>query len=226
MCRMTALFFVVMFVTTFAMLAVTRLEVTRLIHQHHGQKVDFFKAHPVRPGDIVMVGDSLTDGARWDEIFPGLPIKNRGINADTVEGVLERLDKIIAGKPGKIFILIGTNDLPWYDYRGDHFILNTYEKILNRIKVHLPDTQVYVQSLLPRQRRYARRIRGLNASLAELAGKTQCEFIDLYPALADANGALRQELTNGHLHLLGAGYRIWAESIREKVMGKESFGGR
>ena len=208
-----------MFVTTFILLAITRLEVARLVRHHHAQKVDFFRAHPIQSGDIVMIGDSLTDGARWDEIFPGLPIKNRGINADTVEGVLDRLDEIIAGKPAKIFILIGTNDLPWYDYRGDHFILNTYEKILSRIKVQLPGTKVYVQSILPRKRGFAKRIRAINAALALLAENAGCVYIDLFSAFADANGSLRAEITNDHLHLLGAGYGIWREMIEKQVRG-------
>lgn len=215
---MTTTFFLAMFAATFILLAITRLEVTRLIRQYHQQKVDFFHKHPIQPGDIVMLGDSLTDGARWDEIFPGAPVKNRGINADTVAGVLARLDEIISGRPAKIFLLIGTNDLPWYDYRGDHVILDTYRQILARFRTELPGTILYVQSLLPRGRSFAGRIRKLNYQLARLAKEMDCEHIDLYPFFADKKGALRKELTNDHLHLLGEGYRIWAEGIRTEVM--------
>jgi lysophospholipase L1-like esterase len=218
---LTGIFFLSLFIATFIVLAVTRVEVSKLVRQHHEQKVDFFRAHPIQPGDTVMVGDSLTDGCRWDEVFPGASIKNRGINADTVAGVLKRLDEIIAGQPARVFVLIGTNDLPLYEYRQDSDILSDYRQLLERLRAEVPAARVFVQSLLPRQRHFASRIRRLNAELSRLARETGCAFIDLYPAFSDARGALRRELTNDNLHLLGAGYRIWA-GILADYMGKPS----
>ena len=49
--------------------------------------------------DVVMIGDSLTDGAEWREIFPDQKIVNRGIDSDTTDGVLARLDEIVSIKP-------------------------------------------------------------------------------------------------------------------------------
>ncbi len=210
---LTGIFFLSLFIATFIILAVTRVEVGRLVRQHHEQKVDFFRTQPIQPGDTVMVGDSLTDGCRWDEVFPGVPIRNRGINADTVAGVLARLDEVISGKPERVFLLIGTNDLPVYEYRQDSDILSDYSLLLSRLRQGTPATRVYVQSLLPRQRRFARRITRLNAALRRLAAEHGCEFIDLHPAFSDARGALRRELTNDNLHLLGEGYRVWARIL-------------
>ena len=123
-----------MFIATFILLTVTRLAAKRLIQQHHAQKVDFFRQHPIQAGDIVFVGDSLTDGGRWEEMFPGKPVKNWGINADTTAGVFARLEDIIIGHPSAIFILIGTNDLPWYEYRSDEEILASYKQILEKCR--------------------------------------------------------------------------------------------
>jgi lysophospholipase L1-like esterase len=77
-------------------------------------------------------------------------IKNRGINADTSVGLLQRMDCITQGHPAAIFILIGTNDLPWYEYRHDELILGTYQEILEKINRDSPSTKVFVESLLPR----------------------------------------------------------------------------
>lgn len=214
---MVETFFTAMFIATVILLAITRLEVSRLIRHHYLQKVSFFTSHPIQPGDTVMLGDSLTDGARWDELFPGAGIKNRGINADTVNGVLARLEDVINGKPARIFILIGTNDLQWYEYRSDRAILDGYERILRRIRMQLPGTQIFVQSLLPRRRMYARRIKTINRQLRVLAGKYGCVYIDLHSAFEDGHGALRRELTNDNLHLLGDGYLIWKGKIREYI---------
>lgn len=215
---LTGIFFLALFLATFGVLAVTRVEVGRLVRQHHEQKVDFFRTQPIQPGDTVMVGDSLTDGCRWDEVFPGVAIRNRGINADTVTGVLARLDEIIAGKPQRVFLLIGTNDLPLYEYRQDGDILNDYSLILSRLRQGTPATRVFVQSLLPRQQRFARRILRLNTALRRLAAEHGCAYIDLHPAFSDGRGALRRELTNDRLHLLGEGYRIWASIIAEYML--------
>jgi lysophospholipase L1-like esterase len=207
-------FLIAMLLATMILLVITRLAAERLIHQHHGQKKDFFHTHPILPGDIVFLGDSLTDGARWDELFPGMPVKNRGINADLTNGVLTRLGQIVTGHPAAIFILIGTNDLPWYEYRSDRSILATYHAILAQIRCDAPQTDVYVQSIFPRSKMYAPRIIRLNSELKRMSNEFGCTFIDLYSKLVDTHGSLRPEITNDGLHLLAAGYQIWVNAIK------------
>jgi lysophospholipase L1-like esterase len=207
-------FLLVMLVATLVLFTITRVEVETIGRHHYQQRVSFFDAHPLQPGDIAFLGDSLTAGGNWDELFPGLPIKNRGINADTTTGALQRLDGITRGQPKAIFMLIGTNDLPWYEHRHDEMILSTYQEMLDKIKKDSPSTQVFVESLLPRAHLYAGRVRGLNAKLQELAEKNGVTFINLYSHFVDARGDLRAELNNDHLHLLAPGYAIWAETLQ------------
>jgi lysophospholipase L1-like esterase len=202
-------FLVAMLFATLILLGITRLTADRLVRQHHGQKKDFFRAHPIQPGDIIFLGDSLTDGCRWEEMFPGLSIKNRGINADTTAGVLKRLPDILDGKPKAIFLLIGTNDLPWYEYKPDSDILADYKHILQTCREESPETRLYVQSLLPRHPMYSKRIQRLNRQYRSLAELYQCTFIDLFPHFTGRDGGLKIELTNDRLHLLAEGYAIW-----------------
>lgn len=209
----TNAFLIAMFLTTLVLLVITKLATDRLVHHHHGQKRDFFHAYPIHPGDIVFLGDSLTDGARWDELFPGLPVKNRGINADLSTGVLARLGDIVNGHPAAIFILIGTNDLPWFEHRADADIIITYTNILAEIQNTSPETRVFIQSIFPRARSYNKRILHLNRELKILAENFGCAYIDIYSKLVDPTGQLRSELTNDGLHLLAAGYRIWVDAI-------------
>lgn len=189
----------------------------RLVSRHHVQRADFFHRHPVQAGDIVFLGDSLTAGGNWHEIFPGLPVKNRGINADTTLKVLERLEDVLNGQPKAIFLLIGTNDLPWYMYRSDAAILKTYEEILTCCRLQAPDTKVFVQSIFPRLHMYAGRIKRLNFHLQALAETHACDFINVFPLLADEKGALRADLTNDNLHLMAKGYAIWAQALEGVV---------
>jgi lysophospholipase L1-like esterase len=142
-----------------------------------------------------------------------MPIKNRGINADTTTGLLARMDCVTGGKPAAIFILIGTNDLPWYEHRHDEMILGTYREILEKIQKDSPQTKVFVESILPRAHSYAKRIQQLNPLLKTMAESYGYTFIDLYPHFANTNGDLRADFNNDHLHLLAPGYQCWKEIL-------------
>jgi lysophospholipase L1-like esterase len=210
-------FLLVMLTTALILLISARTAADLLIARHYDQKADFFRHFPVQAGDIVFLGDSITDGCNWDELFPGLPVKNRGINADTTSGVLRRVDEIFCCGPAAVFLMIGTNDLAWIEHRSDGEILANYAEILRRIRTDAPFTRVFVQSILPRARRFARRIRRLNQQLSRLAAEHECVFIDLYPQFANPDGSIRADLSNDRLHLMGEGYELWAGLIRPEM---------
>ncbi len=183
---------------------------------HQARLVSAFEAFPLVPDDIVFLGDSITEGGPWEELFPDLRVRNRGVGGDTSEGVLARLDQITRATPAKVFLLIGTNDL----FRGaseDEIVANITE-ILDRLKQETPDTEVYLQSVLPRAPKYRADIEALNARLAEVALEHGSAWIDLYPAFLDpATGGIRGELSNDELHLLGPGYALWKRQIEIPV---------
>ena len=70
---------------------------------YYQSKLAFFRA--------VMLGDSLTEGIDWRELFPDVKILNRGIGGDTSAGVLNRLDEVIGRHPKIVVLMIGANDL-------------------------------------------------------------------------------------------------------------------
>jgi len=207
----------VAFVVTLIFLALSRYAVERVEQNHYAQRADFFRRYPVNEGDIVFLGDSITDGGCWEELFPGVPLKNRGINADNIQGVIKRVDDILCCGPLAIFLLIGTNDLPWFTYKNNAEILRHYNQILDRCHELSPDTHVFVQSILPRSKSFARRINTLNTQLELLAKQHGYTFINLYPAFADENGCLQNQLTNDHLHLMAEGYTRWVEILQPHI---------
>jgi len=204
---------ILLLIVILAFFAFSRIVVERIEHNHYGQRVDFFHRYPVNEGDVVFLGDSITDGGCWEELFPGVPLKNRGINADTSTGVLLRIEDILRSRPKAIFLLIGTNDLPWFEYRSDKAILRTYSQILDKCHEESPRTRILVQSLLPRARGYRQRIERLNGQLKQLAEIYGHTYIDLHSSFVDSKGGLRDELTNDHLHLLAGGYARWVEIL-------------
>jgi lysophospholipase L1-like esterase len=170
--------------------------------------------------DVVMIGDSLTDGAEWNEMFPEQDIVNRGIDGDTTHGVLARLDTILKLEPKEVFVMIGINDFA-EQHRPVATVFAHYRTLVRRLSQ--AGAQVIVQSTLPCNEAKAAwkscaalnpKITQLNKRLAALASgdNDNVTFLDLWPVLA-GKGGLKRELTYDGVHLNGEGYRLWKEAI-------------
>ncbi|MBT4520876.1 MAG: hypothetical protein HOC23_12800 [Halieaceae bacterium] len=188
--------------------------ISSFIEPAHERWVTQFEQLPVMPGDTVFLGDSITEGGSWHELFPDSEVRNRGIGGDVTTGVLARLDQITAGKPGQVFLLIGTNDLAFG--RSEPDIVRNIVTILDRIETVSPGTKTYVQSVLPRDVEYRRRIESLNKAIA-VAIEGKAIWIDLYPDFLSEDGSITDELANDELHLLGSGYLVWRNRIQSLV---------
>ncbi len=188
------------------------------------QKRTLFEKLPVTSKDIVFLGNSITDGGEWAEIF-GMPnIKNRGISADRAEWLAGRLDPIVGGKPKKLFLLIGTNDLSAGQTIDQ--IVGNIEGVLARFQKDSPKTKLYVQSVFPvdvTNDRYAAaqdrndKILELNGRLEKLCADRGIVYIDVHSALKDEAGNLRKDLSNDGLHLMGEGYMVWKEVLKPYI---------
>ena len=188
------------------------------------QRATLFEQLPVTPEDIVFLGNSITNGCEWSELFANPHIKNRGISGDIIAGVYDRLEAITGGKPAKIFLLIGINDLA----RGvpADTIVTRVVTIVKKIKEQTPGTRLYLQSLLPVTDHYKnfaghtsrwQEIRTINAGLERLATEEKIAYIDLYSRFADEEGKMKIEYTNDGLHLLGKGYLLWREIVQPYI---------
>ncbi len=177
--------------------------------------VSFFEDFPVRPGDVVFVGDAITDEGRWSELFPGLPVKNRGIPGDTTEDLSLRIGQVAAGKPRKIFLMIGGGDA-----EAEKTVENTrasYETILTLLERDTPESEVYVQSILPRSVDAWPGIEERNRAIREVTERHGATYLDLVPVFAAENGAIRELLSNDNVHLRGPGYAAWRDAIAPHV---------
>lgn len=202
----------------------------RLAH-HYLKRMKTFESEPmIGYDDIVMLGNSLTEGGRnWGEKLPSVArrIVNRGIVGDTTSGILMRLSDITSHQPVQIFLLIGVNDLQVA--REPEEILQNLEEIIRRIKKETPGTELIVQTLLPidestGQYKFlqgkAHKIGEINLGLKGLAEKHGVRLLDLYPHFLDTDtNALRKEISGDGLHLKPEGYKIWA-TLLEPLMKK------
>ncbi len=190
---------------------------------YYDQKLSMFEQMPNKSNAVVFLGDSITDGGEWAELFPKLNVLNRGISADNTFGILFRLSEVTKRKPKIIFLLIGINDIA----RGipDSVIIGNYAKIIARIKEESPKTKVFVQSLLPTNSEFTNfpkhqnkleNVHTVNAALMEMAVSKNCYFLNLYPSFVNGEGKLSKTFTNDGLHLLGTGYALWKKILIEK----------
>lgn len=193
-----------------------------VIGVRHNQLLSMFRATPINNGAIIFLGDSITEGGNWQELFPGKNILNRGIGGDVTAGLLARIDEVIRHQPSKLFIAIGTNDIAMG--KSNSKIIKNYRTIIQEVKSGSPETQIFVQSVLPVGKWVLyghdnKKIPPLNAEIKHMCAETGITYIDLHPHFTDAEGYLDQQYSNDKLHLMGNAYLVWKEQIEGYVNG-------
>ena len=175
-------------------------------------------------GEIIFLGDSITEAGEWAEWFGNPSVKNRGIAGDTTPNLLKRLDEVLRSQPSKIFLMIGVNDLLFV---GKGEVLDNYQTILQQIKEKSPTTKLYLQSVLPVHRGVSRipidnaTINALNDGIQQLAKSNNLEFLDIHSLLKDAEGRLDKQYTSDGIHLNGKAYLKWTKAIEQYL--KDDF---
>jgi lysophospholipase L1-like esterase len=187
---------------------------------YYDQKLSMFENMQNQEGEIVWMGDSITDGCEWSELFPQLKTLNRGISSDNTFGILNRLYEVIKRKPKKIFLLIGINDIA----RGipDSVIIRNCKRIADSIRLQLPRTKLYIQSILPTNNDFTnfknhqnkeQHIALINEALKSFCSSAKAVYINLHSAFLDEQGKLDKQYTNDGLHLTGQGYQKWKQVL-------------
>jgi lysophospholipase L1-like esterase len=178
-------------------------------------RVTQFGVMPPLNGGVAFVGDSLTDWMRWNEMFPEIRSRNFGIAGDTTVGLKHRIDQVIAARPAKVFLQIGTNDIEFGRYAPAELVANIGDCI-DALQKGVPGVTIYVENLLPRQPQYDDKVREVNALLKAAADKRGLTTIDLYSRFVAGN-RIDPHLSPDDLHLSGAGYERWRDAIRPYI---------
>ncbi|MCM1108106.1 MAG: GDSL-type esterase/lipase family protein [Clostridium sp.] len=192
-----------------------------------------FKALPLcQEGDIVFIGNSITNMMNWYEAFGSQQnIHGRGNSGGYTQEILDNLESMIAGNPSKVFLMIGTNDLGTAgDTYAPALVAQRIQLIISRIRTEAPGATVYYESILPslngnRTKEKTETTNGLVKAWIEKQNDNQIVYVDLYSRLAAANGALNNTTASASttsfswdgLHLTQKGYRVWMETIKEYV---------
>lgn len=169
--------------------------------------------------DIAFFGNSITRGSDFQQFFPDKKIINLGYPGDNMIGMLRRVPMIQAANPSKVFIMAGTNDLVHISLDG---YKDRYTKLLQAIKDSLPNTKIYIESILPSNHdmsSYApnKKIQQANRIAEELACAFNVQFINLYDLYANENNELPKDWTRDGVHLYPKHYDKWVERIKPFV---------
>lgn len=199
-----------------------------LENKHYIERMEYFKANPLKKGQIVFFGNSITEAGKWDTYFPKQQPANRGISGDNTEGMLARMHEVIASKPSKLFIMAGVNDISLQ--RSNDVIIRQMKMLLRQVKAGNPETKVYVQSSLPlckAKLAYSRlkgkeiQIENYNTLLKNLCNEMNITYIDIYSLLLEKPLTLNEKYTSDGLHINEEAYKIWVEHIRKYVEERE-----
>ena len=185
--------------------------------------------------DAAFLGDSLTVGFSDYQInlggalicgYTGVgpdAIVNRSAVKSPTRGQEVALDVLAAAQPKKLYILLGTNTLTTLG-ASDRF-LAYYGQMLDMLREALgDDCVIYVQSIPPVRPEAAAEkpglasdvLRSVNEQLAQLAAQKGCVYLDLWEAMADGEGNLKEVLAapDGVHFSAGNGYGAWVTYLR------------
>lgn len=183
---------------------------------------------PATTGRVVFLGDSITDGWRINEYFPGQDYVNRGISGQITGEMLGRLKAdVIDLKPAAVVILAGTNDLargiPVSTIQGNltmigdllslHRIKVIYSSVLPISDYHRAVNPTYARS----PQRPPEQIRAINQWLESFCKNRGFTYLNYVPALSDASGMLKAEIAEDGLHPNAMGYRLMAPLVAEAI---------
>lgn len=177
--------------------------------------------------DAAFFGNSLVAGL---DMFGGLDTADffastsaSVVNADkktpeNIETDLTMLEALFQRQYGKIYILLGINEI---GFEPDFFV-ELYGALLDRIAEGEPGAALCVMSLTPVTAKKSAegetfsqaRVLEYNRALREMAEARGCYYLDLVEPLAGPDGYLAEEESTDGIHLTRDKYPAWSQWLR------------
>ena len=172
---------------------------------------------------VVFMGDSITDGWKLDQYFPGQTYVNRGISGQTTPQMLLRFrPDVIDLKPKVVVILAGINDIS--GNTGPTTLTTIEENLASMVDLaHANGINVVLATVMPISdynkdrsgnpvirsvRLPPAQILALNAWIKNLCAERDLIYLDYFTAMADDKGFLKADLANDGLHPNAKGYEL------------------
>lgn len=170
----------------------------------------------VKKDKIIFLGDSITHRYDLKKYYDNKNIINQGVEGDTTEDIINRLQTSIYDyNVRKVILLIGTNDIGI----GKDPIENI-KLIINKIKSYDNSIEIIVESIYPINNtknskiqkdtvgiRNNEKIKEKNKKIKEICKEKNITYVNVYDELTDKNGNLKLEYTVEGLHISDEGYK-------------------
>ncbi len=208
----------ILYILCFLLPSLVTAQHTRTEHWRDRTTLFIIEAETIDTNKVVFLGNSLTEGFDLRKFFSGSQPVNRGIGGDHIDGLLERFDySVLKLKPSKLFVMIGINDIGAGD--PDSLIRSNYQVLLRTILKSLPNTRVYIQSILPTTAQWSNcpveKIKGNNKFIEDFSIRFGFTWIDLYSKFVTKEGYLKKDYTTDGLHLNSKGYVYWSALLKK-----------
>lgn len=178
-------------------------------------RYDAFKVLPVKRHHIVFMGNSITNMFEWWEAFGSdQRILNRGVSGAVTAEALANAEVIAKGKPAKVFLMMGTNDLGTRGLDTPEQVTDKVRQLVDCFQSISPKTQLYIQSILPSKSgiRTLEKEMATNRALQALCKEKGVTYIDLWDDLISISQNTTHTLDG--LHLKASGYALWCQKIQ------------
>ena len=221
--------FILMTILMFVLLIVLHIKENDILEKER-YKDDIGKFNK-QEYDYVFLGDSITFRNDWKYFYPHNTLINSGIDGNTTEQVLQRLEAdVFFYQPKKVILLIGVNDIA--RQIDVSTIVDNVDDIVKKIKKELPNTEIYLESIYPvnnvRFNRSHSKIKNekileINNHYKNIADKYDITYIDMYSHLTDEEGNLNVIYSKDGLHLSLQGYIAVTEVLNNYILDKEEI---
>ncbi|WP_129598685.1 GDSL-type esterase/lipase family protein [Anaerophilus nitritogenes] len=164
----------------------------------------------------VFIGDSITNGLSFYHLLDDKKvIANLG---DTISKALMKIDKVLIINPQNIFILFGVNDFKYY--KTEEEFIKYYEQLIHELKNKLPNTNIYVQSILPVSSKYEQKntyvtnekIENMNILLMNMSEVNDVTYIHIATVIENSNEDLHE---GDGIHFRYAFYPVWLNFLMD-----------
>ncbi len=195
--------------------------------QRYQKANETVKTLPQDQRKVVFMGNSITENwaSRHGQFFKDNGYIGRGISGQTTyQMVLRFYEDVVNLQPKAVVINGGTNDIALnnHPYVEDRTFQNITIMAMiakeNGIKVILSSVTPcdhYVWR--PEVTDVVGKIKSLNARIKAYAKKNKFEYVDYFSAMADANGVMKQGISDEGCHPNVAGYEIMEPLVQAAI---------
>ena len=169
---------------------------------------------------ILFVGSSSI--RMWDlpKYFPDRRVINRGFGGSQMADVVNFAQRIvIKHRPRVVVVYSGDNDVA--AGKSAEEVHDDFLALVEKVRTALPETKIVCIAIKPSIARWQLRetMRAANGLISDTCAEEDLlEFVDVWPAMLDAQGLPRRDLfLDDGLHMNHEGYAIWADLVRDHL---------